>query len=112
LGEAKPQRGIQAGARSRGAVLSLIANQDLADGSARGGGVHDLGVFHLFPAGQPRRGGPGQAVDDLQPRCGQAEPVVEQAHILADVGDPWRRPGRGGELQQHHGLAATVDPVV
>jgi hypothetical protein len=101
LGYAQPQRGSQVGARGRGAVLRLIADQDLADGGAWGGGVHDLGVFHLFPVGQPRRGGPGQAVDDLQLRRGQAEQVVEPGQILADVGDPGRRPGRYRELRSY-----------
>ena len=112
LGQTQPKGRSDAGAGVRSALCGRIADQDLADGGIGSHRVHDFGVLHLFGVGQPRRRRTGEAIDDPQARGGQAEHAVESGEILADVGDPWRRPGRGGELHQHHALAAAIDPVM
>jgi len=73
--------------------------------------VDHLGVEDLLAVGQPGRGRRGQAGVDLKLCRRQAEQFVELDEVLADV-TGGEREFRFGELRQHDGLAAPVDPPV
>ena len=71
-----------------------------------------LGVQDLLPEGEPGVRRAGEGAHHLEARRRQAVQAVVGGKVLAQVGNLGRVQLRFGELRQHHGLTAAVDPAL